>query len=338
MVSIKDISAACGVSVATVSKALNDQKDVSAKTKAMIKAKAKEMGYIPNSASRSLKLKHTYNIGIIYSEESGSGLTHSYFAQVLDSFKNYAERHGYDITFVNNNPESADNMTYLERIRYRNFDGVMIACTNFENDQITDVVASEIPSVTIDYSFEGKSAVMSDNSAGIRDLVRYVYSLGHRRIAYIHGADSFVTRTRVRSFVSTCAELDLGLHDTVLIESAYLDTTSAYLATERLLDMERQPTCILYPDDLSIIGGLNAIVKRGIIIGQEMSIAGYDGASFGRFFDPQITTLDQDMMRIGAEAAKQLISLMENKNPEEKVIYIPGKVFKGGTVGPVPSI
>ena len=336
MVSIKDISAACGVSVATVSKALNNQKDVSDATKARIKEVAKQMGYVPNSASRSLKIKRTYNLGIVYDEESGRGLTHDFFAQVLDSFKHYAENHGYDITFVNNNPHGSDKMTYLEKCRYRNFDGVMIACSEYENKQIQEVIDSEIPSVCIDYSKEGKSSVMSDNAGGMRDLVKYVYSLGHRRRADIHGTDSYVTRTRVRSFVSTCAELNIGLHDTYLMESAYMDTKAAFQATQRLLSLDRPPTCILYPDDIAVIGGLNCIILSGIIIGEEISVAGYDGVPLGKYFDPQITTLEQDKARIGSEAAAQLISLIEDgKDAEEKVIIVPGKVFKGGTAGRV---
>ena len=84
MVSIKDISVACGVSVATVSKALNDQKDVGVATKERIKKMAKEMGYVPNSASQALKTKHSYNLGVLYKEESESGLAHDFYAKVLD--------------------------------------------------------------------------------------------------------------------------------------------------------------------------------------------------------------------------------------------------------------
>ena len=101
MVSMKDISAACGVSVATVSKALNDHHDIGEETKAHIKKVAREMGYHPNSLARALKTNKSYNLGVLFVDEAMSGLTHDYFSHVLDSFKRKAEERGYDITFIN---------------------------------------------------------------------------------------------------------------------------------------------------------------------------------------------------------------------------------------------
>lgn len=91
MVSMKDISIACGVSVATVSKALNDHKDIGEETKKRIRQIAKEMGYVPNSASKALKTRRTYNIGVLFTDEARSGLTHDYFSYVLDNFKRTVE-------------------------------------------------------------------------------------------------------------------------------------------------------------------------------------------------------------------------------------------------------
>ena len=114
MVSLKDISEACNVSVATVSKALNNQSDISEKTKARIQKVAKEMGYYPNSAAKALKTNRTWNLGVLFADEAQSGLTHDYFANVLDSFKRTAEQRGYDITFINCCKTRGNKMTYLE--------------------------------------------------------------------------------------------------------------------------------------------------------------------------------------------------------------------------------
>ncbi|MBR1724967.1 MAG: LacI family DNA-binding transcriptional regulator, partial [Ruminococcus sp.] len=103
MVSLKDISARCNLSVATVSKALNDHKDVSAATKERKIKTAKEMGYFPNSQARALKTNRTFNLGVMFTDEAGRGLTHEFFAKVLNSFKTEAEQLGYDITFINKN-------------------------------------------------------------------------------------------------------------------------------------------------------------------------------------------------------------------------------------------
>ena len=96
MASLKDIAAACNVSVATVSKALNDQHDVSQRTKDMIRSKARELGYFPNSAAKALKTNRSYNIGVLFVDEAQSGLTHDYFSNVLDSFKRTIEKDDYD--------------------------------------------------------------------------------------------------------------------------------------------------------------------------------------------------------------------------------------------------
>ena len=101
MVSMKDISIACGVSVATVSKALNDHSDIGEETKNRIRKVAKEMGYYPNSMARALKTNRTYNIGVLFVDDAQSGLTHDFFSYVLDSFKRTVEESGYDITFIN---------------------------------------------------------------------------------------------------------------------------------------------------------------------------------------------------------------------------------------------
>ena len=109
MPSLKDLAKECGVSVATVSKALNDQPDIAAATRERIRAAARRMGYLPNAAARALKTNRTYNLGVLFVDERQSGLTHEYFSAVLDSFKVEAEKRGYDITFINHNISGRSN-------------------------------------------------------------------------------------------------------------------------------------------------------------------------------------------------------------------------------------
>ena len=149
MPSLKDLAKECGVSVATVSKALNDQPDIAAATRERIRAAARRMGYLPNAAARALKTNRTYNLGVLFVDERQSGLTHEYFSAVLDSFKVEAEKRGYDITFINHNI-SGRSMTYLEHCHYRSVDGVVIACVNFYDPQVVELVNSDVPVVTID--------------------------------------------------------------------------------------------------------------------------------------------------------------------------------------------
>ena len=102
MVSLKDIAKECGVSTATVSKALNGQHDIGEETKARVRETAERMGDFPNAAARALKTNRSYNVGVLFQEEAGSGLTHEYFSGVLNGIKVQAEKMGYDVTFINN--------------------------------------------------------------------------------------------------------------------------------------------------------------------------------------------------------------------------------------------
>ena len=333
MASMKDISELCGVSIATVSKALNDQSDIGEETRARIKQVAKELGYFPNSSARALKTKRTYNLGVLFVDEAQSGLTHDYFANVLNSFKKVAEEKGYDITFISAGNGAGKRMSYLERCRYRGFDGVVIACVDFENPEVEELVKSDIPLVTIDHSFYGRAAVISDNVTGMKELLTYIIEQGHRRVAYIHGADSAVTKNRLSSFFKTAEELGIPVPDEYIREAAYRSTKEAGNATKELLELKNPPTCILYPDDFSCFGGMNVIREKGLRIPEDISVAGYDGLRIGRHIEPKLTTLRQDTDAIGEEAAKKLIDLIEKpKTTIIEQIVIGGEVYEGKTV------
>lgn len=336
MASLKDIATACGVSVATVSKALNNHRDIGEDTKERIKQVAKDIGYFPNSAAKALKTNRTNNLGVLFADEAHSGLTHDYFSFVLDSFKREAEENGYDITFINCSKGKKNKMTYLEHARYRGFDGVIIACIDFDDPQVEELIKSDIPVVTIDHLFNNRICVMSDNVKGMKDLFTYVYEKGHRKIAYIHGDPSAVTSARVSSFYKTAADFGIEIPDEYVIASKYRSTTASYKATNELLNLKNPPTCILYPDDFALYGGINAITERGLKIPEDISVAGYDGIRVGRHIEPKLTTLRQDTEALGRLAAKGLISLIENpKTTLLEPIIVSGEVYIGKTVGSI---
>lgn len=333
MVSMKDISIACGVSVATVSKALNDHSDIGEETKNRIRKAAKEMGYYPNSMARALKTNRTYNIGVLFVDESQSGLTHDYFSFVLDSFKRTVEDNGYDITFINSSKKGRKHLSITEHCRYRSFDGVVIACVDFYDPEVLELIQSDIPVVTIDHVFEQRIAIMSDNIGGMKDLFTYVYDMGHRKIAYIHGAGSSVTQKRVASFYRTAAQYGVDIPDEYVCEAAYRDVKAASVAATKLMNLDEPPTCILFPDDIACQGGMNAIKAMGYQIPEDVSVIGYDGVKVGMNVVPKITTLKQDTERMGREAAMKLIALIESpKTALIEQILVSGTVYEGDTV------
>ena len=330
MVSMKDIADKCSVSVATVRKALNDHKDIGEDTKRHIREIAEKLGYFPNSSARALKTKVTNNIGVLFVDEGRSGLTHDYFARVLDSFKRVSEVSGYDITFIN---ATSQKMTYLEHSMFRGVDGVVIACVDFDDRDVIDLLNSELPVVTIDHVFDNRISVVSDNIGGMKSLIEYVHSLGHEKIAYIYGDDTAVTRNRVASYYNTMKELGLEVDDNYTIASAYRNPKLAGKYTEQLLALRNRPTCILYPDDYSAIGGLNAIDKAGLSVPGDISVVGYDGLYVSQIIHPRLTTYQQNTEEIGRIAAKSLIKLIRDpKSTLVDKIIVPGKVLEGGSV------
>ncbi|MDE7253000.1 MAG: LacI family transcriptional regulator [Acetatifactor sp.] len=334
MASLKDISKVCGVSVATVSKALNDHNDIGEDTKQYIKKVARELGYSPNLAARALKTSKTHGIGVLFVDEARSGLTHDYFAGVLDSFKRMAEKCGYDITFINSSKNRAGSMSYLEHSRYRGFDGVAIACIDFSDARVEELLLSELPVVTIDYVFNNRIAVCSDNVSGMRDLTEYICRRGHQRIAYIHGAGSAVTTNRLSSFYKTTEQFGIEIPDAYVREVPYRDADKTYKITNELLDLPAPPTCIIYPDDFAAFGGINAIRERGLRIPEDISVAGYDGILAARYLEPRLTTVQQDTEQIGCVAARELISLIERpKSTIIEQISVKGSLVEGASVG-----
>ena len=323
-VSLKDIAVACGVSIATVSKALNDHSDIGQETKEHIRAVADKLGYHPNAAAQALKTNRTNNIGVLFVDEANSGLTHDYFNHVLNSFKKTAEENGFDITFINGGKAKINNMSYLSHAIYRGFDGVVIACVDFSDPEVEELIKSNIPVVTIDHIFFNRTSVVSDNVKGMRELVNYVYGQGHRKVAYVHGAGSSVTQNRLTSFYKTLQ---------YVVGSPYRDTDAAYEATNKLLDLPEPPTCILYPDDFAALGGINAIRQRNLRIPEDISIAGYDGLELAKRLSPRLTTVVQNSEKIGGIAATKLIDLINNpKGTLVEQIVVEGTLEKGESV------
>ena len=330
MVSMKDIAQRCGVSVATVSKALNGQSDISEETRSRICAIADEMGYLTNSAARALKTNRTHNLGVLFVDERRSGLSHEYFSTMLESFKVEAEAHGYDITFLNRNV-GGRNTTYLQHCQYRGLDGVVIACVDFKNPQVRELVESHIPLVTVDHIFNNRLAVLSDNVSGVDALVRYVYSKGHRRIAFLHGERTTVTQNRLIGFHRACEALGLEIPDEYIRECVYHDPERCGAETRKLLELKERPTCILFPDDYSYIGGLSALTEAGLRVPEDISAVGYDGINLARVLN--LTTYSQNAVGLGAAAATRLISLIEHpKTTLKDSVMVPGELLEGNSV------
>ena len=332
VVSLKDISARCGVSVATVSKALNNQQDISLETRERIQRVAAEMGYMANAAARMLKTNRSYNIGVLFVDRRSSGLAHEFFSTVLDSVRVEAEHRGYDITFINENVGNQKS-SYLQHCLYRGVDGVVIASVDFEDPMVVELVASDLPVVTIDHLFNNRIAILSDNLRGMEELTGYVLSRGHRKLAFLHGEETTVTKNRLTGFYRACESAGVRIREDYVRFSDYHDSESCYRLTKELLSGPDRPTCIFFPDDFSCIGGLNAIHDAGLRVPDDISVCGYDGIALSQILSPKLTTWKQNTGELGMLAASCLIDLIEH--PKTALIdrrIVSGSLLEGETV------
>ena len=217
---------------------------------------------------------------------------------------------------------------------YRNFVGVFVACEDFSNPEIYEMVNGRLPVVTIDYIFNGSTSVNSNNVKGMSELVRYAYSRGHRKIAYIYGnVESEVKKERLAAFYKTMGELGVEVPDEYIKESTYLDSIKAEKLTYELLKLKEPPTCIFYPDDLSVVGGKNAIKNMKLHSPKNVSVAGYDGTRFSQMLNPKITTIRQNTREIGRIAADELISAIENPRATiVKRVVVDAELIEGETI------
>lgn len=331
MVKIRDIAEYCNVSVSTVSKAFNGYKDISEETRTKILMGAQALGYSTKALIGEGKEK-TCNIGLLYEDASNQGLRNEYFAYIVASFKEQAAKQGYDITFIERNIGSK-RMSYLQHCNMRNFDGVCIVCADFSDPEVVELVNSSFPVVTIDQVFNEAISILSDNMQGMKLLTDYIISMGHTKIAFIYGTKSSVTHNRLVGFNYALTQNRINIPEEYMVEGMYRSVDKAEEVAERLLALPNPPTCIIAPDDYSALGVMNVARRRGWKIPEDLSIAGYDGMPVSQMLEPNLTTIKQDADKLGTEAAKQLINLIENPMKTSlDTVMMKVQLLKGGSV------
>jgi len=333
MATLKQIAERCGVSLSTVSKALNGAEDVSRSTMLRVRKVAEEMGYMPNAAARALKTSRSYCFGLILADSVAADMPHEFFVRIIVSFKNRASEFGYDITSVNNHLGKR-KIDFAEHACYRNCDGILVVAGNeTDNSILRKLIDTGIPVACIDYGIEGCASICSDNTQGMSELVNYVISCGHRRIAFISGHDTLVTRRRIEAFRTVCAEKGINIPKEYIVPGLFHSPVFAENITRKLLSLPEPPSCILYPDDLSCIGGMNELERMGLSIPRDISVAAYDGLDICQTFHPKLTTIRQNSEAMGRSAAEELVRAIEDGDRYDcRRIMIPGILLRSDTV------
>ena len=329
LVTMKDIANACGVSVATVSRALNGVATISREQTELINRTAKEMGYYPNAAARTLKTSRSNNIGILYEDR----LDHEYVSSLRNALRREAEIRGYDLTLISRDNAEYTDSNYYEHVRRRNLDGVFVIQADFDSAGVIRLATSSIPSVIIDHMYNGCDCVGTDNSASVELLVRHAFVMGHRRIAFIAGQQGAVGRERLAGYYKVCAELGIQVPENYVREGGFHDPKGCLRILKELLADENRPTCVLCPDDFSCLGAIGKLADDGISIPGDLSVIGYDGIIIGQMVHPILTTYRQNTETIACEALSLLQDAIEHPGEHQpRQIIVEGTLLRGETV------
>jgi len=335
MGTIYDLAKITGFSITTVSKALNNYKDVSEKTRAKILQAAAEMDYLPNAHAQSLSTKKSWAIGVMFSEANEVGMKHPFFNGIIESFRHATEEHGYDLIFASRNLRNRD-MSYLEHFKHRAVDGIVVICSDRMDEQVQELMQSDIPIVVVDMDSANCSVVYSDNTEGARMAVNYLYELGHRAIAHIAGDSSIdAGAARVKGYELAMHALDLPIQPGYLVNAGFFSVEEGKQAMEKLLQLDSPPTAVFVAGDQMAIGAIEAVHEHGLRVPEDISIIGYDDIEMIKYITPKLTTIRQDTDIIGEAAAELLIEQMTAKERRTERRVIPVTLIERASCAPV---
>jgi len=314
---IQQLAEQSGVSVATVSRALNGSAEVSEATRRRILELARDLDYTPSAAARTLVSRRSHVVGVIL--ETGPGhpdLLHPFFQEVLVGLKHGAGRLGFDLLlFASDEPGNGFGgaHSYLRRAGHHGVDGAVVMGFDGRDPEIEKLAQSELPCIVVDADLGGPRTgfVMSDNREGAALAVRHLHELGHERIATITGA--LATRPgadRLEGFRDELASLGLEPREECVVEGDFYDE-SGYRGTKQLLELDEPPTAIFAASDLMAAGALRAANELDVRVPEEVAVVGFDDIGLASLIQPQLTTVRQDMHALGEAAANGLARMIE---------------------------
>jgi len=325
MTKLKDIADVCGVSISTVSRALNGSSLIGQETAQEIRNTARRMGYRPNEIARTLKTNRSGMIGILYD----TGMNHPFFSGVLEALRTGAEKRGYDIMLLSRNrQENAVDTSDLALTR--RVDGVIVAYADPANDELDRLMENRIPVVSVDDCHRPCPMIVSDYEEGTVLLVEEAIRRGRRRIAFFHGEHGFATDLRIQGFQRAMAAHGLTGE---LIPARF---NHGRLCAEMILERRGRPDapdCCLLPDDYSALDAVNRLNAAGLRVPECIGIAGFDGQDWIRTLCPRLCTFRQNLEGIGEAAIETLLAVRSQGIPfERSQQIIPGTLLDGETL------
>jgi len=323
-VTLKDIARKVGYSVTTVSRALNDYDDVSEETKQLIKRVAQEMGYHPHVIAQSLQRRRTNTVGFIV-PATDRYLSDPYFLELLAGIGDGAASHDFDLLVSTCKPmDPQERVVYERMVRGRRVDGIVVARTRCDDERIAYLLSEGFPLVAF-----GRTAsdldfpcLDVDGERGVYEAVNYLIGLGHRRIGFIAPSMYLMfAEHRLAGYKRALRDNDLE-DDAALVVEGNLTQARGYQRMEQLLDLEEPPTAVVAGNDLMAFGAMEAAQERGLVVGRDVAVIGFDDVPLAAYFHPALTTIRQPIYDIGKMLSQMLIKIINGEELAERQIIL----------------
>lgn len=323
-VTIREVADAAGVSIATVSRVLNNKPHpVGEVTRQRILTLAEEMGYRPNVAARSLRTERSATIGIIT-----DNLDSPHTTTMIRGIQDRVKTAGYICVVISAdwNPEA--ELEAIHDLAARSIDGIIFAET-WHRSANEILALSNKPFVFVHRQFgsEHPYSVRPDEVHGGRVAAAHLAGLGHRRIGYINGPEEFyASAERLQGYCQVLTENGIA-YDPALIARGDWQVESGYAAMMQLLEAQPRLTALFAGNDLMAAGAMYAIADQGLRVPQDVAVVGYDNREIARYFRPSMTTVVLPLYEMGLASGQMLLDLMRGVPAPEQEVKIRGRLI-----------
>lgn len=321
--SIHDVAREAGVSITTVSRALNGYDDVSKATKKRIMQVVAQLNYAPDVNARSLGGKANKVLAFLVSGLHPGG-DNGFVFGMLSGLYQVVMKYNYEFFLFTTNAAKQKEMNYVQLCRQKNIEGVMIAGIKTDDPYYTELANSEIPCVVIDAEVEGKfvSSLSIDNTQAAYEAVKYLLDAGHRNIAMFNGG-SLAAVSKLRYLGYEKAHKEYGLEPNMdYVRNCDFEEDLAYQSTIEMLKLRPEITAFFCASDVMAIGVIEAINSLGKKIPDDYSVFGFDDIPAAKYINGGLTTIHQEPFDIGISAGEALIDMIDN-NKDASHITIP---------------
>jgi len=325
---IKAVAKRANVSTATVSRTINDSSKVKPETAERVRQAIQELNFYPNTHARTLVSGRSRMLGLIISD-----ITNPFFPELVKSFEDQAVQRGQEVIIGNTDYKPKRMVGCIRRMLERKVDGVAILTSETDPELLAELTRRNIPMVLLDAARTGvhSATVRIDYPQGIRQALEHLFSLNHRRIAFIAGPQDLQSaRTRREAFVAGLKERRIAVRPEMIAQGDHR-IEGGFAAMQTLLKLPELPTAVIASNDLTAIGALDAIYGAGLKVPQDISLVGFDDISFAHLTQPRLTTVLLSRTQIAVTAFAALEKLIRNENDKPEYVIATRLVLRAST-------